>query len=322
MCYKQLTEIERYQMKTMLKANFSKSRIAKELKRHPSTIGREIKRNSGLRGYRPQQAHKLALDRRQNHSHTLINPRSWQMIESLLRQEWSPEQISGRLLKENGHTVSTEWIYQYVLNDKHRNGDLYKFLRCQKKRRKRYGCPDYRGRIKNRVGIEHRPAIVETRSRIGDWEVDTVIGRRSAGPVLVTLAERKSRLSVLALSKNKTAIHVKQSLVEAMQPLSKHVHTLTYDNGKEFAMHQEIADKLQATGYFANPYHSWERGLNENMNGLIRQYAPKGSNFDLLCDSKIQYIMDRLNNRPRKCLGFKTPNEVFYNINQVFALAS
>jgi IS30 family transposase len=162
---------------------------------------------------------------------------------------------------------------------------------------------------------------LEARSRVGDWEADTVIGR-PGGAVLVTLAERKTRCSVLALSPDKSAPSVREALVGALQPLSAHVHTITYDNGKEFAHHMEISKALDADGYFAQPYHSWERGLNENMNGLIRQYLPKGKSFDELTDQDVQCIMDKLNNRPRKCLGYKTPNQVFFGINPPVALAS
>lgn len=321
MGYTQLTEIERYQIQVLLKANFSKSAIARELNRHPATIGREIARNSGLRGYRPGQAQRFAEERRQRHSRTLIQGHTWMLIETLLRMEWSPEQISGWLKKEKMQSASPEWIYQHILNDKDQGGDLYRFLRCQKKRKKRYGKPDARGQIKGRVSIDERPAQVEKRMRIGDWEVDTMIGQQG-GAVLVTLAERKTRFSILARSKDKSASAVKKALIQSLKPLTPYVKTLTYDNGKEFAFHAEVSEQLNAKGYFAHPYHSWERGLNENMNGLIRQYAPKGANFDLLSDKDIKHIMDRLNNRPRKCLGYKTPNEVFFGIKPKIALAS
>ena len=157
--------------------------------------------------------------------------------------------------------------------------------------------------------------------RIGDWEVDIMIGQQG-GAVLVTLAERKTRFSILARSKDKSASAVKQALIQSLKLLTPYVKTLTYDNGKEFAFHAEVSEQLNAKGYFAHPYHSWERGLNENMNGLIRQYAPKGANFDLLSDKDIKYIMDRLNNRSRKCLGYKTPNEVFFGIKPKIVLAS
>lgn len=321
MSYTQLTEIERYQIKAFLKAGYSQKAIADELNRHPSTIGRELARNTGLRGYRPQQAHRLAGERKLLHSHTQITASCWEMIERLLREDWSPEQIHGWLDSQALPTVSPEWIYRYIVNDKNQGGDLYTHLRCQRQRKKRYGSVDKRGQLKNRVSIDERPAVVDQRSRIGDWEIDTVIGRQG-GSVLVTAAERKTRLSVVVLSPDKTAQSVKDALVNALSPMAVNVKTLTYDNGKEFALHESIAETLEAKGYFAHPYHSWERGLNENMNGLIRQYAPKGSCFDCLTEDDTKYMMNKLNNRPRKCLGFKTPNEIMFGIKPTIALAS
>ena len=239
----------------------------------------------------------------------------------MLREDWSPEQISGWLTREEGVSVSHERIYQHVYEDKRRGGDLHRHLRCQKPRRKRYGHYDRRGQIRERVSIDERPEVVEARSRIGDWEADTVIGKLG-GAVLVTLVERRSRLSLIALAPNKTAEAVKAAILKVLQSLSAQVHTLTYDNGKEFAYHMEIAKVLKADGYFAHPYHSWERGLNENTNGLIRQYLSKGTDFNKLTDRQVLEIMDKLNNRPRKCLGYKTPNQVFFGIKPPVALAS
>jgi len=319
--YTQLTQEERYQIHALMKAGHNQTEIAEVLGRHKATISRELKRNRGLRGYRPKQAQELAHSRRQTAHHARISTVHWGRAEELLRRDWSPEQVSGWLLREEGITVSHEWIYQYVYADKRDGGELHKHLRCQKPRRKRYGRYDRRGQIKDRVCIDERPAVVERRSRIGDWEADTVIGQ-PGGAVLVTLAERKTRQSILALSPDKSAKAVKKAIIGALQPHAAHVHTITYDNGKEFAHHTEIADALDAKGYFAHPYHSWERGLNENMNGLIRQYLPKGKSFDSLTQDDIQCIMDKLNNRPRKCLGYKTPNQVFFGINPPVALAS
>jgi len=321
MNYTQLTEVERYQIQAFLKAGYSQKAIANELHRHPSTIGRELSRNTGLRGYRPQQAQRLAEERKALHCHTQISISCWERVERLLREEWSPEQIHGWLDDQGLPTVSPEWIYQYVLNDKEHGGDLHTHLRCQKQRKKRYGSADKRGQLKNRVSIDERPAVVDRRNRIGDWEIDTVIGRQG-GSVLVTAAERKTRLSIVALSPDKTAKSVKDALLKALSPLAAEVKTLTYDNGKEFALHEDIAEALEAKGYFAHPYHSWERGLNENMNGLIRQYAPKGSCFNSLTEKDTKRMMEKLNNRPRKCLGFKTPNEIMFGIKPTIALAS
>jgi IS30 family transposase len=319
--YTQLTQEERYQIYALMKAGHTQTDIAKVLGRHKSTISRELGRNRGLRGYRPKQAQDLSRARNQAVNRGKFSAEQWSRVEQLLRQDWSPEQVSGWLHREEGTSISHEWIYQYIYADKRHGGDLHKHLRCQKARRKRYGSHDRRGQIKDRVCIDQRPSVVERRSRVGDWEADTVIGR-PGGAVLVTLAERKTRQCILALSPDKSAKAVKKAIIKALQPHLIRVHTITYDNGKEFASHTEIASALDAKGYFAHPYHSWERGLNENMNGLIRQYLPKGKSFDSLTQDDIQCIMDKLNNRPRKCLGYKTPNQLFLGTNPSVALAS
>lgn len=202
--YTQLTQEERYQIYALMKAGHSQTEIARILGRSKSTISRELCRNKGLRGYRPAQAHRLAMARRSSKSQRRIEPATWSRVERLLREEWSPEQISLWLRQEEGIYISHEWIYQYILIDKHSGGDLYQHLRCQKTRRKRYGSYDRRGQIPNRVSIDERPAVVESRRRIGDWEVDTLIGKGHCG-VLVSLTERKSRLTLLARAANKTA---------------------------------------------------------------------------------------------------------------------
>jgi IS30 family transposase len=319
--YTQLTQEQRYQIAALLAAGHSQAVTAQRLGVHKSTISRELKRNQGLRGYRPKQAQRLADNRRKEKVAPRIASETWAWVEQLLREDWSPEQISGWLASEQGRCISHEWIYLYVYEDKRRGGDLHRHLRCQKARRKRYGSNDRRGQIKDRVSIDERPEIVNERSRFGDWEVDTVIGK-PGGPVLVTVAERKSRMSLIALAANKTAEAVTAALVASLRPLSNRVYTLTYDNGKEFAHHKTVAEALNADGFFAHPYHSWERGLNENTNGLIRQYLPKGTDFKSITDSDVQKIMHKLNNRPRKCLGFKTPHEVFFGNGQTVALAS
>lgn len=319
--YTQLTQEERYQIYALRKAGHSQREIAEVLSRSPSTISRELERNKGLKGYRPKQAHRLAQNRKKERERRRIPESTWELVERLLREDWSPEQISGWLAREEGMAISHEWIYRYVYEDKRRGGDLYRHLRCQKPRKKRYGSYDRRGQIRERVSIDERPEVVEARSRVGDWEADTVIGK-PGGSVLVTLVERRSRLSLVALAPDKTATAVKAAVLKLLQPLSAQVYTVTYDNGKEFAYHMEIAQALNADGYFAHPYHSWERGLNENTNGLIRQYLPKGTDFNKLTDRQVQEIMDKLNNRPRKCLGYKTPNQVFFGINPPVALAS
>jgi len=319
--YTQLTREERYQIYALKTAGQSKAQIAKVIGRHKSTIGREMTRNSGLRGYRPKQADSLAVNRRQEKPTCRISCESWSRVDQLLQEYWSPEQISSWLRQEEKARISPEWIYQYILRDKQTGGDFYQYLRCQKQRKKRYGRPDRRGQIKGRVSIDERPELVNERSRIGDWEADTVIGKQG-GDVLVTLVERKTRWSMISKAPNRTAKEVRAVIVKRLLPLASHVQTLTYDNGKEFALHQDIDKELLSNGYFAHPYHSWERGLNENTNGLIRQFFPKGKDLSEVTDEEIQRVMDNLNNRPRKCLGFKTPNQVFFGINPPVALTN
>lgn len=319
--YTQLTQEQRYQIYALMKASHSQTEIAKIVGVHKSTVSREVRRNQGLKGYRPQQAHQWALRRRQDKVPLRVTPEHWRLIERLLCDDWSPEQISLWLAEERHLSVSHEWIYQYVLQDKAQGGILYRHLRCQKKRKKRYGAYDRRGQLCNRVSIDERPAVVERRTRLGDWELDTIIGRNHK-QALVSLTERKSRLALIAKVPSKAAEGVKHVILKLLTPLSNKVHTLTSDNGKEFAQHEAIAEALDADFFFAHPYSSWERGLNENTNGLIRQYFPKSRDFTTITQKDIQHAMDKLNNRPRKCLGMKTPNQVFFGINPSVALVS
>jgi len=290
----------------------SKQYIANWLGRSLSTIKREIKRNSGLRNYRPKQAQQMA-DARQS------KPRTRKMtdevvvhIEEKLRQEQSPEQISGTMEKALGLRVSHERIYQHVWQDKRDGGSLYTHLRIANgnKRRKRYGKKDWRGRIARRVGIEERPAVVEQKRRIGDWEADLVSGAHHRG-FLVTLVERKSKFTLIGHVVRKTAQAVSAEVIRLLERVKESVHTITYDNGREFAAHQDINAALECASYFAAPYHSWERGLNENTNGLIRQYVPKKSDLRRVHPDRIHFVQDRLNRRPRKTLDFRTPQDVF-----------
>ena len=319
--YTQLTQEERYQIYALMKAGHSQSEIATLLGRHKSTISRELRRNQGLRGYRPKQAQRLAWARQEAKTTPRISPNAWRWVEQLLREDWSPEQISLWLLDEKGIQISHEWIYQYVLQDKSIGGNLYCHLRCQKQRRKRYGSYSRRGQLINRISIEERPAVVESRSRLGDWELDTIIGKGHK-QAIVSLTERKSRLTLIHKVERKTADNVAQAILRLLKPIAHTVHTLTSDNGKEFAAHETIAKSLDAQFFFAHPYASWERGLNENTNGLIRQYFPKHRDFTTITQAEINRVMDKLNNRPRKCLGIKTPNQVFFGLNPPVALAN
>lgn len=319
--YTQLTQEQRYQIYILMKAGHTQTDTADLIGVDKSTISRELRRNSGQRGYRPQQAHRFCQQRRDQKATARIDPSIWLLVERLIREEWSPEQISGWLQSEYQASISIEWIYQYILSDKQSGGTLYKYLRCQKQRKKRYGVYSYRGQIPHQTSIDRRPLIVEKRSRYGDWELDTVIGKNHQ-QALVTLVERKSRLTLIAKVLRKTAENVSDAIVNLLSTLKPWVHTLTSDNGREFAGHVYIAEKLNAKFYFAHPYASWERGLNENTNGLIRQYFPKKHDFTAITEHQIEHVMDKLNNRPRKCLGFKTPNEVFFGIKPTVALAT
>lgn len=244
----------------------------------------------------------------------------WPIVEGLIRQDWSPEQISGRFLLEHGRTISHETIYQYIYADKASGGDLHRHLRCQKKRRKRYGGRDRRGRIPNQRSIDERPEAVDRRSRLGDWEGDTVIGKGHQG-ALVTAVERRSRFTVIGVVARKTSAAVTESLVEGLGAYSDKVLTLTLDNGREFAGHEVFAGKLDADVFFAHPYSSWERGTNENTNGLIRKYFPKNRNLRSVTREEVISVATRLNNRPGKVMDYRTPNEVFFNKEQRLTVA-
>ena len=306
MNYTHLTQNERYQIYALLKAGHKQREIAQLLNRHPSTISRELGRNSGLRGYRPKQAQRLSEARAVSSQNApRIAPAVWEAAKTWLHLQHSPEQIAARL------PVSHETLYQRIYADKRSGGELWRNLRCQKQRRKRYASgQNRRGRIPDRRSISHRPASVETRRRIGHWEGDTLIGagRRQA---IVSLVERKSGYCLLAHVPQKTSEAVCEAIIRSLAPIQARVVTLTFDNGLEFSRHGEVDRALKATSYFADPYASWQRGSNENTNGLVRQYLPKSRPFNTVTDEELAMIMDRLNHRPRKRLGWKTPHQVF-----------
>jgi len=319
--YSQLTLEQRYGIYSLLKTGHTQSEIATVLDVHKSTISREINRNCGQRGYRHKQAHTKATCRRRGKVRPVIDGSTWSFIELLIKNDWSPEQIHGWMKINMTLTVSHEWIYQYILRDKQAGGSLYRHLRCKKKRKKRYGANDRRGNLKNRISIDHRPGVVENRSRIGDWEADTVIGKAHK-QAIVSLTERKSGLALFYKVDKRTKEITASAITKLMDSISDRVHTITSDNGKEFAHHEAIAQDLNCDFYFAHPYSSWERGTNENTNGLIRQYFPKLRDFRTINDDEIIHAMKKLNNRPRKRLGFKTPNQVFFGESYNVALAT
>lgn len=306
--YRQLTYEERCQIHALKTRGDSNRQIAKQLNRDRRTIDRELKRNSGDRGYRHQQAQRKTAKRRHQTKPHLLKftlPLRQLVKDKLTQKQWSPEQISGWLKREGLACVSHERIYQFIWANKAVGGDLYTHLRRKaKKYQKRINGKTSRGRIIGRVDISERPAIVETRSRIGDWEADTIVGlgHRSA---IVSLVERKTRYTKLIKVGQSTAHAVKAAITSALTGLE--VHTITFDNGKEFAQHLAIAAALETKTFFAKPYHSWERGLNENTNGLVRQYFPKKTDFATITDADVVRVENLLNNRPRKCLGYNTP---------------
>lgn len=311
--YRQLTQEQRYQISVLKKIGYGPTEIAKELEVHKSTISRELRRNTGERGYRPKQANEKAIERRANATpRKRILAETWEVVEEKLRQDWSPEQVSGWLEKRQELGISPEWIYQHILADQQAGGDLYTHLRQHGKRRKRYGMYDRRGNLPNRVSIEQRPEVVAQRKRLGDWEIDTLVGKGHRG-ALVSLVERKSRYTLLQPVTQRLANLVADATISLLHPFTDVVHTVTGDNGKEFAEHLRIAETLKANFYFAHPYSAWERGTNENTNGLVRQYFPKKTDFSKVARSETKVAVDRLNHRPRKCLDFKTPFEVFFH---------
>ena len=313
--YTHLTREERYQIHALCSLGIGVAAIAGHLGRHRSTIGRELSRNVSEAGYDPSKAHAQARERLSGPANVrTISSQTWQQAESYLRLGLSPEQVNARLRLEGRASPSKESLYLRVYADKAAGGNLIQYLRCQKVRRKRYGSgQERRGTLKNCVRIDKRPKVVEKRSRIADWEGDTVIGSGHQG-VLVTLVERKSRYSLAAALPRRTSDLVGEAMVDLLRPHKRRCKTITLDNGKEFADHAFVAKCLGAKVYFAHPYCSWERGLNENHNGLLRQYFPKAMSLAGVTQDQVDEAVYALNHRPRKCLGWRTPHEVFYGL--------
>ena len=309
MRYKQLIEGQRYQIEAYLREGFSYREIGKRLQVSHSTISREVRRNR-IRDnhYLPEVAHAKTVKRRGQAAKYSVPALTITFVEFGLSQKWSPEQIAG-VGKIIGHSVSHEWIYGYIQRDKLRGGKLFKQLR-HGHRKYRKGSRAKRVIIPYRVGIEFRPAIVIKKKRFGDWEADTVLGKNGTGAI-VSLVERKSKLYLIRKVPAKTAADVGRAMVGMLWRYRGHVRTITADNGAEFCAHALVADKLKTDIYFANPYSSWERGLNENFNGLLRQYIRKGTDLRTVTDKQIADVERALNARPRKCLGFKQPALVF-----------
>ena len=314
--YHHLTYDQRCQIYILKARGDSKSSIARSLNVHPSTISRELERNKGGKGYRYQQAHQSALLRRSSKARIKIDDKIRSIIEEKLLNQWSPVQISGWIKEHCNQYVSHQTIYSFIWKNKEEGGLLYKELRHQGKKYYKQGKGNSgRGCIPNRVDIDQRPAIVKEKIRLGDWEVDTIIGAEHKG-VLVSIVERRSKLTKLVKVSHKTAVEVGQAIIDQLTPIKAFVHTITSDNGKEFALHEKISTELSSDFYFAKPYRSWERGLNEHTNGLIRQYFPKTQTLQNLSIEEIERVENLLNKRPRKVLGFKTPLEVFDSLSR------
>jgi IS30 family transposase len=324
--YKHLTQAQRYKIDALFKANHTQAFIAEQLGISKSTICRELKRNSKRLGkYSAVCAQMYANERKERFcKNRILTPKMQKIIgEKLSREQWSPEQIHGHCKVNNIPMVSHERIYQFIYQDKAEGGALYKHLRVAcKKYRKRYGSINYhRHLIKDRVFIDSRPAVINNKQRYGDWEIDTIVGKGNKGAI-VTVVERKSAFLLMAKLGGKKPRDLAKAVVRLLAPYKEKVLSITADNGTEFAGHKYIAQKLKTDFYFAHPYSSWERGLNEYTNKLIRQYIPKKTDFNDYNEQYINEVNMKINSRPRKKLSFKTPIKVLLaNFDNKVALA-
>lgn len=315
MRYHQLTSEERYMISALRKQGIHAAEIARNLGRHRSTICREVQRNSARWDgrYRPSKAVERTHGRRsRSRKKSQFGPNDWRQVLELLHQDWSPEQISGHLRAERTLSISHETIYRHVKRDRRRGGLLFQHLRFWKKKwRKLYRSRDSRGRLPGKRMIGERPASIEERTQIGHWEIDTVMGRYGTKPCIVTLVERKTGYSMIGKLEARTKDEANRRVLQLINRCSARFETITADNGTEFHGYADIERVTDVRFYFAQPYHSWERGTNENTNGLIRQYLPKGMSMEGLTQLQCNAIADKLNNRPRKRHGYKTPAQLF-----------
>ena len=315
MSYCQITASERYTLGVLRRQGLSPSVIARVLGRHRSTVGRELHRNRTHHDgwYRPQLADWYARGRRsRSRRNRRFVPADWARVQTLLQVDWSPEQIAGRLRLDGTLAISHETIYRYIWADKATGGSLYTHLRgARKQRRKRYGSYDSRGRLADKRPITDRPAVVETRRHVGHWEGDTMLGASQAGACVLSLVERKTGYVALGKLARRTTPEVNQRARYLIDTQPRPVHTITVDNGTEFHGYRTIERATSARFYFATPHHAWERGTNENTNGLLRQYLPKGHSMEHLAQQDCTRIAMALNRRPRKRLGYRTPEECY-----------
>ncbi|TFG39272.1 MAG: IS30 family transposase [Chromatiales bacterium] len=316
--YQHLSNEERFYIHQAVREGKRNVDIARILERDPSTISREKKRNMWPSAYLytydwALYFHRQRKRRANARKHRKLTEPAKAFIVALLKRCLSPEQISAYLRCHHGLALSHETIYRFIYTAGKDHEPLRSYLRqAGKKRRKRYGSGARASFIPNRTPIQARPCIVQRKGRIGDWECDTLVGkdRKSA---LVTVVERKSLFTLCASVPQRTAQHVRQAIIGLLAPVAHKVKTLTFDNGTEFVQHEKIASALNARTYFANPYCSWERGINENTNGLLRQFFPKHTNFNTVTQAQIDHALALLNNRPRKTRQYQTPNELFDN---------
>ena len=317
MNYEQLNAEERSALAALRRLGLSQAEIGRQLGRHRSTVGRELKRNAAPYDgwYRAARAEERAVARRKrSRRNSQFGRDQWERVEELLRKEWSPEQVSGHLARTRELAISHETIYRHVWRDLKKGGTLHLHLRCARKQcRKRYGCRDSRGRLAGKRMIGERPASVEKRLRMGHWEIDTVMGQSlgESSDCILTLVERKSGYVLIGKLAARTSAEASRATIKLLQRHPGRCQTITSDNGTEFHGYRDMEAACGLKFYFATPHHSWERGTNENTNGLIRQYLPKGQSMTGLTQKECDAIAKKLNNRPRKRHEYKTPNECF-----------
>jgi IS30 family transposase len=313
MTYRQLAQEERYLIAAYLKIGLSLSAIARELGRHPSTVSRELKRNKTRYdgAYRPQKAQKYARGRlRRSRRKKRFSAEDMALVEGYLKQKWSPDQIAATLTQTGQLQMSHETIYKHIRRDKQAGGTLYRHTRLMPKfGRKRYRSVDFRGVLQGKRHISQRPKEADNRSRIGHWEGDTVVG--PSGHCLLTLVERKTGYGIIEKLTARTKAEATAAAMRAIERHGKKFKTITFDNGTEFHDYALLEQHFPIKCYFATPYHSWERGCNENFNGLVRQYLPKGMCLRSVTQAQCNYIAAALNSRPRKRLGYKTPEALY-----------
>ena len=310
--YKQLTSEQRYTISVLLQNRTKQKEIAKAINVSPSTVSREIRRNSGVRGrynWETAQANAVQTKRRKPGNHSINKDVMEEARHLLVTEQWSPEQISG-VLGKDGKYISHEAIYRMIRKDKAEGGTLYKHCRHKLKRRAR-PVGGRRISIPNRTSISERPAEVDGK-RFGDFEMDTIVGRGNHGAIVTLIERSTSMLFMRKLKKGKNAKELARTVIHLLSPFKEHVKSITTDNGTEFACHEMIGKSLGVTIYFADPYASWQKGAIENANGLIRQYVPKTETFEHVSHQQITKYSKKINIRPRKKLEFKTPHECFY----------